>query len=167
MASSVARVESDGTRALVFLVLWRGSPAWFARSGNGASGGGNCGVYHSTIRRGDVQLQIEFDFQTRLATITQALFVSSAERATVQTKQIELRDRNVVLVDGVDDAKGPQVVGTLRVDPALPPGNSPAWVGETLRSSSEIVSFLRCDTRLDDPLAQRASEIVCASILGK
>jgi hypothetical protein len=136
------------------LVLWRGSPGWFARgSGSGASGGGDGRRYRSTIRRGEVQLQLEFDSQTQLATI--------------QGKQVELRDQNVILVDGVDEAKGPQIVGTLRVDPALPSGDSPLGVEETMRRSQEIRSFLRCDTRLDDPLAQKMSELVCARVLGQ
>ena len=154
MATWVARVGSDGTRVLQMLVLWRGSPGWFARgSGNGASGGGDGRRYHSTIRRGEVQLQVEFDSQTQLATI--------------QGKQVELREQNVILVDGVDEAKGPQIVGTLRVDPALPSGDSPLGVEETMRRSQEIRSFLRCDTRLDDPLAQKMSELVCARVLGQ
>ena len=44
------------------------------------------------IQRGELTLQLEFDSQTRLATI--------------QGKPIELRDQNVVLVDGVDEATG-------------------------------------------------------------
>jgi hypothetical protein len=85
----------------------------------------------------------------------------------MQKRQIELRDQNVLLVDGVDDVKGLQVVGMLRVDPTLPVGDSPSWLGETLRQSPELVSFLRCDTRLDDPLVQRMADIVCASVLGR
>ncbi len=150
------------------LVLWRGSPGWFARgSGNGASGGGNCRLYHSTIRRGDLQLQVEFDSQTRLATISQAPLDPKTGLATVQKQQIELRDQNVVLVDGVDDVKGPRIVGTLRVDSALPPGRSPVNISETLRQSQELLSFLRCDTRLADPLTQKMAEMVCASVRGQ
>jgi len=166
MASWVARVERDGTRALVFLVLWRGSPGWFARgSGNGSSGGGDCRLYHATIG-GDLQLQFEFDSQARRAAISRAPLDPQTGLATIQTKQIEVRDQNVILVDGVDEAKGAQVVGTLRVDPALPPGRSPVNIGETLRRSQEIVLFLKCDTRMPDPLAQKMAEIVCASMLG-
>lgn len=168
MASWVARVERDGTRALAFLVLWRGSPGWFARgSDNRSSGGGDCRVHHATISRSDLQLQFEFDSQTRLATITQAPFDPKTGLATVQKKQIELRDQNVILVDGVDESKSPQIVGTLRVEPALPPGRSLLNIGETLRQSPEIVSFLKCDARVADPLVQKMAEIVCASVLGQ
>lgn len=168
MATWVARVETDGTRVLEMLVLWRGSPGWFARgSGNGASGGGNCRLYHSTIRRGDLQLQVEFDSQTRLATISRAPLDPQTGLATIQKNQIELRDQNVVLVDGVDDAKGPRILGTLRVDPTLPPGRLPLNIGETLRQSQEILSFLQCDRREPDPLAQTMAARVCASVLGQ
>lgn len=168
MASWVARVERDGTRTLAFIVLWRGSPGWFARgSRGGGSGGGNCRLYHSTINRGDLQLQVEFDSETRLVTISQAPLDPQTGLAAIQKKEIELRDQNVVLVDGVDEAKGPRIVGTLRVDSTLPPGDSPLWLGETLRRSQEIVSFLKCDTRMADPLAQKMAEIVCASVLGQ
>jgi hypothetical protein len=114
-----------------------------------------------------LQLQVEFDSQTRLATISQAPLDPQTGLATIQKKQTELRDQNVILVDGVDEAKGPRVVGTLRVDPTLPPGRSPLNIGEILRQSPEMVSFLRCDTRLPDPLAQKMTEMVCASVLGQ
>ena len=168
MASWMARVERDGTRTLAFLVLWRGSPGWVAPgSGSGASGGGDCRLYHKTIRRGDLQLQVEFDSQTRIATISQAPLDPKTGLATIQKKQVELRDQNVILVDGVDDAKGPRIVGTLRVDPALPSGRTPLNLGETLRQSQEMVSFLKCDTPMADPLRQRMAEIVCASVMGQ
>lgn len=154
MATWVARRASDGGRVLELLVLWRGTPAWFARgTGSGASGGGDGRRVNKTIRRGDLTLQLEFDSRTRLATI--------------QGKPIELRDQNVVLVDGVDEAQGPRVVGTLRVDSTLPPGDGPARIEETMRRSPEIVFFLRCDTRLADPLMQKMAEMVCASVLGR
>jgi hypothetical protein len=87
--------------------------------------------------------------------------------ATIRKKAIELRDQNVILVDGVDEAQEPQIVGMLRINPTLPLGRSPLNIGETLRQSPEILSFLRCDTRVADPLAQKAFEIVCASVRGQ
>ena len=88
MASWVARVEPDGTRSLALLVLWRGSPGWFTRgSGSGSSSSGNCRVYRSTIRNGDLQLQIEFDSQTRLA------YLSKPVRFTTGLAPSEKADR--------------------------------------------------------------------------
>ena len=122
-------------------------------SGSGVSSSGDGRRSEKTIRQGGLELHLEFDSQSRLATI--------------QGKQIELRDQNVVLVDGVDEAQGPQVVGTLRVDPTLPSANGRLRIEEILRRSPEIVSFLQCETRLPDPLAQKMAEIVCARVLGK
>lgn len=87
--------------------------------------------------------------------------------ATIRKKQVDLGEQNVILVDAVGGASGPQVVRTLRVERTLPSGGNPSWIGETLRSSPEIVSFLRCDTPIEDPLAQKLSQIVCASVLGQ
>ena len=174
LATYVARVWGDGTRTLQMLVLWRGSPGWFARGsgGSSSSGGGDGRRYHSTIRRGDLQLQIEFDTETRLVTISQAPLVSLPQSPNIQTapvksKQIDLSDRNVILVDEVDGSKGLQIVGTLRIDPVLPAGRSPLPLGDILRQSQELVSFLRCDTRMPDPLSQQMAEIVCARVLGQ
>jgi hypothetical protein len=174
LASYVARIWGDDTRTLQMLVLWRGSPGWFARGsgGSSSSGGGDGRRYHSTIRRGDLQLQAEFDTETRLVTISQAPLVALSQSTTIQTAtikstQINLGDRNVILVDEVDDPKGPQIVGTVRIDPALPPGRTPLPIDDILRRSPEIVSFLRCDTRMPDPLLQQMVEIVCARVLGQ
>ena len=173
LASYVARVWGDDTRTLQMLVLWRGNPGWFARvAESGGSGGGDERRYHSTIRRGDLQLQAEFDTETRLVTISQAPLVAlspstTTQTATIKSTQINLGDRNVILVDDVDDAKGPQIVGAVRIDPTLPPGRRPLPIDEILRRSPEIVSFLRCDTRMPEPLLQQMVDIVCARVLGQ
>ena len=174
LATYVADVKGDGTRALRMLVLWRGSPGWFARGSDGSSSssGGDGRRYHSTIRRGDLQLQVELDTETRLVTISQAPLVPlpqspNIQTATVKSKQLDLGDRNVILVDEVDGSKGAQIIGTLRVDPALPAGRSPLPLGDILSQSQELVSFLRCDTRMLDPQSQQMAEIVCARVLGQ
>ena len=128
--------------------------------------------YHSTVRRGDLQLQIEFDTETRLVTISQAPLVAlspstTTQTATIKNTQVNLGDRNVILADEVDDAKGPQIVGTVRIDPSLPPGRRPLPIDDILRRSPEIVSFLRCDTRMPEPLLQQMVDIVCARVLGQ
>ena len=146
LASYVARVGGDDTRTLQMLVLWRGI--------------------------GDLQLQAEFDTETRLVTIQQAPLVAlsqstTTQTASIKTTQINLADRNVILVDEVDGAKGPQIFGTVRIDPALPPGRRPFEIDDILRRSPEIVSFLRCDTRMPEPLLQQMVDIVCSRVLGQ
>ena len=151
MATWVVSV-TDGARVLQLLVLWRGTPAWFARGGGGVSGGGDGRRYTSTLRYGGLELQLEYDSQSRLATI--------------QGNRVELRDDNVVLVDGVDASAGLRVVRTLRVDSTMTQGDFPR-IDEVMRRSPDIVSFLQCDTRLSDPLQQKFADIVCANVIGK
>jgi len=155
LVSWVARYGADGGQTLDLLVLWRGAPGWFATgSGSGTSSGGNSDSYHSTIRYGGLELQLEFQTQTRTATI--------------QGKRIELRDDNVVLVDEVDSPGGPSVVRTLRVDPELPrTDNGYPMIEAVLRRSPAIVEFLRCETRLPEQRAQPILDRICDQVLGK
>ncbi len=151
MATWVASV-TDGARVLQVLVLWRGTPGWFARGGGGVSGGGDGRRYSSTLRYGGLELQLEFDFESRIATI--------------QGNRVELRDDNVIVVDGVDTSGSLRVVRTLRVEPSMTQGNVPR-IGDVISRSPEALTFLQCDTRLTDPIQQKAADIVCASVLGK
>jgi len=151
----VATYGNDGVHALDLIVLWRGSPGWFSRgSGSGTSSGGSMASFHSTIRYGGLELQLEFESKTRIAQI--------------QGKPVQLHDNNVILVDDVDVTGGPSVVGTLRVDPSLPiADNGYPRIEAVLRRSEEIVSFLRCDARMPDARAQALIDSVCAQVLGK
>ena len=56
------------------------------------------------ISQGGITLTVRFD--------------PGGRRVWIQDKEIALEDANVVLVDGVDSPAGPQVVRTLRIDPA-------------------------------------------------
>jgi len=149
----VTRYGSDGAQVLDLLVLWRGTPGWFSRgSGNGTSGGGSPGSFHSTIRYGGLKLQLEFQSQARVAQI--------------QGRRVELHDDNVILVDGVDTADGPTVVGTLRVEPELPQtDNGFPRIEAVLQRSPEIASFLQCDARLPDARVQAFIDSICAQVL--
>ena len=152
VATHVAGFTSEGARVLELLVLWRGSPAWFTRaSGSGTSGGGDGRRYNSTLRYGGLELQLEFDRQSRLAMI--------------QGNRVDLGNDNVVFVDGVDAVTGLRVVRTLRIDPTMNQDQFPR-IDEVMRRSPEILSFLQCDTRLSDPLQQKLADIVCANVLG-
>ena len=150
MATWVASV-TDGARVLQVLVLWRGTPGWFARGGGGVSGGGDGRRYTSTLRYGGLELRLEFDSESRLATI--------------QGSRVELRDDNVIFVEGVDTPGSLRVVRTLRVDPSMPQSDVPR-IDAVMRRSPEILSFLQCETRPDDPVGRKAADIICASMLG-
>ena len=150
----VAHYGNDGAQVLDLIVLWRGSPGWFARgSGSGTSSGGSTSSFHSTIRYGGLDLQLEFEAQTRAVRI--------------DGMRVELAGDNVILVDDVDMPGGLTVASTLRVDPSLPlADNGYPRIEAVLRQSGEIVSFLRCDARMPDGRAQAVINSVCAQVVG-
>jgi hypothetical protein len=151
----VAKYGSDGVSTIDLIVLWRGMPGWFSRGpANGVSSGGSNASFHSTIRYGGLELQLEADSQARVA--------------RVQGMRVELGDDNVILVDEVDMPGGPTVVGTLRVEPDLPQtDNGYPRIDEVLRRSPQIQSYLRCGERLWDGLAQKMMDVICARIAGQ
>ena len=155
LVSWVARYGSDGGQALDLVVIWRGAAGWFAKgAGNGVSSGGNNDSFHSTIHYGGLELQLEFQPKARVATI--------------QGKNVEMRDDNVILVDDVDHANGMTIIRTLRVDPELPRAdNGYPRIEAVLRRSPEILDFLRCETRLPDQRAQAVIDQICSQVLGQ
>ncbi len=150
----IATYGNDGAQVLDLIVLWRGTPGWFARgSGSGTSSGGNAASFHSTIRYGGVDLQLEFE--------------PKARAVQIQAMRVELTGDNVVLVDRVDTPGGLTVAGTLRVDPSLPiADNGYPRIEQVLRRSEEIVSFLQCDARMPDAPTRAILDIVCAKVVG-
>jgi predicted dehydrogenase len=151
----VTRRGHDDVHTLDLIVLWRGAPGWFMRAGtHGSSSGGSGDAFHTTIRYGDVELQ---------------LGLQSAKRtAEIQEQKVELGDANVIFVDHVDGAGGAQVVRTQRIDPVLPlSAEGRPRVDAVLRRSPEIISFLRCDTVLPDAKAQATIDRICAQVIGK
>ena len=77
----------------------------------------------------------------------------------VQGHLVRLNEDNVVLVDDVDGPAGPQVAGTLRIDPGFTVGRSdePPFDGfeVLLQRSEELLGFLRCDVPLPADLLAR------------
>ena len=150
----VTRYGHDGIHTLDLIVLWRGASGWFIGTSQRSSGGGTGDSFHSTIRYGDVELQLGLQAAKRTA--------------EVQGHKVELGDANVIFVDHVDKAGGAQVVRTLRIDPAVPlSDNGRPRVEEVLRRSPEIVSFLQCQTVLPDGKGQAAIDRICAQVVGK
>jgi hypothetical protein len=149
VATVMATRAADGAETLDLLVLWRGSPGWFFRDGGTGSSGGGTGTWvYATARYGDLQLQLSLDTAARIA--------------IVQGTRVELKDANIVLVDGADTRA--VVVGMLRADPLL--ADAPR-IEPVLRSSARLLEFLRCDVRLDDPGRDAAVQRMCAMVLGK
>jgi hypothetical protein len=156
VASWIARLSSpQRTASLEILVLWRGTPGWFRRGpGGGMSygGGGGTREVQTIVQRsshGGIVLELEFTTE------------GPTRSLRLQGRDVPLDGGNVVLVDDVDSPQGPTVIGTRFVDPAMTEAHNPA---EVLRRSPEIVSFLRCDTQLPDPVMQMAMGILCAQV---
>ena len=67
----------------------------------------------------------------------------------MQGQRLELGDRNVVLVDDVDQRSASIVPRVLRVDGAVAPGgDGRPDIDAVLMRSADIVSFLRCEVPL-------------------
>lgn len=166
---SALREEGPVPGTLELLVLWRGTPGWFLRPGGGSLSFEDTTEYPRpgrdasrpeqaegaptgrrlgstvTIRQGSVLLELRFD----------------RENATVYVQEhpVRLNGNNVVLVDDVDGPAGPQVAGTLHIDPGFIVGGSdePPFDGfeVLLQRSEELLGFLRCDVPLPADLSSR------------
>jgi len=147
---------ADGS-VTTLLVLWRGSVGWFSK---GASGGGSGGGFGSTgsgswayeyLTQGGRTFSMGFDYDKRIVKIL--------------NEEISLITSNVVLVDFVDSANGPTIVGTRWVDPApndqTPP---PDAIAAIVRRSIELFEYLRCDAAVDDPVLKTMMPIICAQM---
>lgn len=155
VATWITEQQGDGPVELEMLILWRGNPGWFLRAGGSSSSGsgvvrGDHRTNHETIVQGGVRLTYGYDSQTRLA--------------TVQGTTFDLRESNVVLVDDVDAPGGARVSGTLRVARSMP--GSAGQIGLVLRTSPEIMAFLRCDARAPESPAKAYVDRLCVQNLG-
>jgi hypothetical protein len=142
----------DGVNSLNLMVLWRGSNGWFVKPGaRGAGGGGNQRTLNARVRYAGLDLLAELDLQPRAARI--------------QSNPVTLKpiDANVILVDEVE---GPslKVVATLKIDPAMTPDKQ---IEPLLKRSPEIVKFLQCDQKVDNPAIQSMVERSCQIVMGK
>jgi ketosteroid isomerase-like protein len=126
-------VSEDGAH-LDLLVIWRGQAGWY-RGHHSESAGGSGRTFHSSVILGSVHLDVQIDFQSRVATI-------GGHRLT-------LGPHNVVLVDDVDTPTS-RIAGTLAIDAKLP--ETYPNIFPLLARSPEVVRYLQCDTKLDGPL---------------
>ncbi len=136
-----------GMQRLQLLVLWRGEPGWFGRSGSRGGSGGNGDFYSIRSEHGGVELQADIDFRT--------------ERITVLGQAFDLRTSNIILIDGVGGQ--PRVVGTLGVQAQVQvvnqTGTSFFSYLSALFEQPEIKTFLRCDQRASIPVS--VSQSLC------
>lgn len=87
------------------------------------------GRHYTWLKYGAVSVSLDFDETTR--------------PVTIQGKDVALSDNNVLFVDEVESSSGPRVAGMMAVSRAMP--GSFGQIAPILRSSSRIMSFLRCD----------------------
>jgi hypothetical protein len=150
VATWIARRDDSASSVLDLLVLWRGTPGWFTKgeAAREQTFGDQSGRTTLHLFRGGINLELTFDPQR--------------QTAELQGKAVDLRDRNVILVDGVDMAGGLKVVGTDSVDPRLT--GSPVRIQEVLRRSEKLVTFLRCHERLADAKLQAMMDLLCSQV---
>lgn len=146
------QIRSEGSKeTLELLVLWRGSPGWFARGGpSGSSSRGGRDEWSMEDHDGGVSLTLRMNQQTRTV--------------WVQDKPIALGAANAILVDLVDSPQGPQVVRTLTVDATLGDEDGPARILPILARSKDLLDYLQCDTKLPDERLHERLAPVCARI---
>jgi hypothetical protein len=144
---------ADGS-STTLLVLWRGSPGWFISSQGSSAGGGGSYQYFTY---GGRTFTLDFDDDKKVVKIV--------------NQQISLKDANVVLVDFVDSAAGPTVVGYRWIEPGPPApplveGGMSDPIAGIIRRSQELYEYLRCEIAVADPLMNAMSAIVCGAMRG-
>jgi hypothetical protein len=136
---------------LELLVLWRGSPGWFAKGGrSGSSSRGGLDEWSMEDHDGGVSLTLRMNTQTRTV--------------WVQDSSVALGAANAILVDRVDSPQGPQIVRTLTVDAALGDEIGPARILPILAQSKDLVDHLQCDSKLSDERLHERLAPLCARI---
>jgi hypothetical protein len=153
VATWMVRRDPNASSELDLLVLWRGSPGWFLKEGaqessggsSSSSAGGENDLVFERASFGGIRLQVVFD--------------GSKRTALVQDNEVELGSDNVILVDDVDGANGPQVARSMKVDGHF--AKEPAEIDEIVSRNPELYEFLRCDARVPDANVQPMIDAVC------
>ena len=160
VASWMSRTHGSATDTL--LVLWRGSPGWFSKTGvaGGSSSwsSGGKGGEQQFFRSGELNFALEFSDERRVVKIL--------------GQEISLTETNVVLVDGVDSAPGPTVIGRrwIAPGPPLPPivaGASEDPIAGIISRSPELIEYLQCGVTVPDPLMNTVADLVCRRMRGE
>src|SRR5262245_23951185 len=154
MGTSLTRSVGD-VHELELLVLWRGTPGWWATGSSGSSGGVNSsrGAWSQRFSQGGQDFEIRGD--------------SNAHTADILGRTFDLTKGNAILLDEVDSPGGPRIVGTVAVDPRLPNGTDPNQILMLLGRVKELRDYLRCDTPLPNPAMQARVASLCALVLSQ
>ena len=125
-------VHVDGTLKLA--VLWRGTPRWYlGRGSRSGSGGGGGTTFWISEQYGDIGIDMSFD--------------TARDIVTLGGSSINVpHGANVLLVDGVGSAAGPQLAASLTVDAGSANTNpTRGSLGPFLSISPQVLAFLLCD----------------------
>lgn len=133
LTAVVTVVSADGVHPDL-LVVWRGTPGFVGRGQHSSSGGGSARTFHSSESYGDVQLDVDFDFATRVA--------------HVGGHRVVLGSNNVVLVDRADERGRSTVVRMLSVDGEL---TGTPEISALIARSPEIVDYIQCAAKSPKP----------------
>jgi hypothetical protein len=156
ISPTVMTTYVEGPDELVLLVLWRGTPGWFAASGRGLGSGGSTsgsGADRESISVSAAGLSWTIDVDYASGT------------ARLLDRDISLSDVNVVLVDEVDSADGALVAGTLWIEPSLGQATDP--LPTIVGRSPRLAEFLQCDAGLSDPTLRLMLPAICHRITGR
>jgi hypothetical protein len=156
---------ADGSKTTL-LVLWRGTPNWFSKRGRdgGSSGGSSFGSggggssAYQYFSEGGLTFTLEFDYDKKIVKML--------------NQEISLKENNVVLVDFVDSAVGPTIVGYRWIDPALPappiaPGGVSDPIAGVISRAPELYNYLQCDLPVTDPVLKVYMPMVCGQMRGQ
>ena len=148
--STVATLVTQDGSAVDLLVLWRGTPGWFMTSDYQPSQGGSGPRFEGTLFFSGHLVNWDIDFITRVAHIAGL--------------RLDLKNQNVVLVDGIDAPAGPGIVKTLRVeeDPSV---DSPD-IGPLVWRIPELAAYLQCDQHFSDRNLQTLHALSCTPVTG-
>ena len=164
VASWVSRENYADGSVTTLLVLWRGTPGWFSKGGQGGGSGGGGGFGggfgggagrggsygYEYVSEGGLTFMMEFDYDRRTVKILD--------------QEISLKEANVVLVDGVDGANGPAIVGRRWVDPAPQPPSAVDPIAAVVKGTPELFDYLRCDLSVSDPKMNAVMPIICGQM---
>jgi hypothetical protein len=155
MASWVLHQNYADGRTTTLLVLWRGTPGWFS-TGNGQGGGGSSGAGGSGGSYGYVYLSqgghtftMEFDYDRSIVKMLD--------------EEISLIASNVVLVDFVDSATGPTIVGSRWVDPATEPAAGDP-IAAIIKRTPDLFDYLRCDVNVPNAAMNAMMALICGQM---
>lgn len=142
---------------LQFLVLWRGTPGWIYPGAFGTRSAYLGGTGDNSILPPMMRQQIS------VGNITFALSVDvPSSVARIGDEEISLHAFNVILVDHVDSAGGPQIVRRMWVAPEIPASDRFEVI---IQREPELRAFLRCDVQFQDPSQQAVARLLCSKTL--